>query len=81
MVLKVPLLIGLSLQYTSIDLKESSTKIVSHEVPRGSVLGPLHFIVFINNLNKSVKYSKVYYYADDTNLLLIEKSVKKLINN
>ena len=67
-------------QYTSIDLKVSSTKMVSHGVPQGSVLGPLLFIIFINDLNKSVKNSKVHHYADDTNLLLTEKSLKKLIN-
>ena len=80
----VPVLIGLSLLYvsytiyTSIDLKESSTKMVSHGVPQGSVLGPLLFIIFINDLNKSVKHSKVHHYADDTHLLLTEKSLKKI---
>ena len=62
-------------QYTSIDLKGPSTKIVSHGVPQGSVLGPLLFITFINDLNKSVKISKVHHYADDRNLLLTEKSL------
>ena len=46
-------------QYTSIDLKEWSIKMVSHRVPQGSVLAPLLFI-FINGLNKSVKNSKVH---------------------
>ena len=51
---------------------------VSHGVPQGSVLGPLLFIIFINDLNKSVKNSKVRHFADDTNLLLTEKSLKKI---
>ena len=67
-------------QYTSVDLKESSTKIVSHGVPQSSVLGPLLFIIFINDLNKSVKNSRVHHYSDDTNLLPTEKSLKKLID-
>ena len=64
-------------QYTSIDLKESSTKIVSHRVPQGSVLGPLLWIIFTNDLHKSVENSKVHHYAD-TNLLLTEKSLQKI---
>ena len=66
------------IQYISIDLKESSTKIISHRVLQGSVLGPKLVIIFINDLNNSVKNSKVYHYADDTNLLLTKKSLKKI---
>ena len=65
-------------QYTSVDLKESSIKIISHGIPQGSVLDHLLFIIFINDLNNSVKNSKVHHYADDTNLLLTEKSLKKI---
>ena len=65
------------MQYTLIDLKELSTKINSHGVPQGSVFGALLLIIFINDLNKSVKNSKAHHYADDTNLLLTEKYLKK----
>ena len=37
----------------------------------------LFFIIFINDLNKSVENCKLHRYADDTNLLLREKSLKK----
>ena len=46
-------------------------------MPQGSVLGPLLFLIFINDLNNCIRYSKVYHFADDTNLLNASKSPKK----
>ena len=66
------------LQYTQIKDNELSLKAVSHGVRQGSVLGPLLFILFINDMHTSVKHSKVHHYADGTNLLLTSNSLKKI---
>ena len=45
---------------------------------KGSVLGPLLFLLYINDLNQAIKFCKVHHFADDTNLLYLGKSIKKL---
>ena len=42
-------------------------------------LGLLLFLLFLlNDLNQVIKFCKVYYFADNTNLLFLSKSIKKL---
>ena len=58
-------------QFVSIDNSKSDIKPIIHGVPQGSVLGPLLFLVYINDLHKCIRFSTTRHFADDTNLLHI----------
>ena len=67
-------------QYTTIEDYHSTLQDIFYGVPQGSVLRPLLFILHINDLHNIIQHCSVFHYADDTNLLLVNKSLKKIIS-
>ena len=55
-------------QYVSVDNMSSSFSAVTHGVPQGSILGPLLFIIMINDLPNSSNAFKFNLFADDSTL-------------
>ena len=51
---------------------------INCSVRQRSVLGPLLFLSYINDLYKAINFLKIHHFADDTNLLCLSNSMKKL---
>ena len=55
-------------QYVNINETKSEILYQRHGVPQGSILGPLIFSIFMNDVPLILKYSKIDLYADDSSL-------------
>ena len=67
-------------QRTKIGNSFSSWREISFGVPQGSILGPLLFNIFINDIFYFTEEAKIANYADDTTVYATENDVKELLN-
>ena len=57
---------------------KTNFKNIACGVPQGSILGPLLFIIYINDLHKTSKILNFILFADDTNIFFSHKDINAL---
>ena len=70
-------------QQVVVNGRSSEWKDVTSGIPQGSVMGPLLFLMYINDLPETIS-SEVYLFADDTkifNIIVDDESINTLQND
>ena len=65
-------------QIVKYNKSKSNIREIKTGVPQGSILGPILFLLYINDIVYSTEVGKFYIFADDTNVLISESSDLKL---
>ena len=65
-------------QFTTVNNKQSELSSIEFSILQSSILGPLLFLICINDLSKVIICSSVNHFADDTNILYVSSSLKDI---
>ena len=65
-------------QFVSINGFNSNHQNIECGEPQGSVLGPLFFLIFINDLNFAIRNSSTFHFLDYTCFLNIKSTIKEI---
>ncbi len=66
-------------QFVTINGTNSTTNRITYGVPQGSILGPLLFIIYINDLPNVAKLAKFILYADDANIIVTGETIHEIV--
>ena len=67
-------------QYVSVNNSDSSMTKITYGVPQGSILGPLLFIIYINDIPEISTIAKFILYADDANIIVTANTIEEVYN-
>ena len=65
-------------QFVCINGSNSKTKPIKYGVPQGSILGPLLFIIYINDIPGISKFAHFILYADDANIFITASTIEEV---
>ena len=68
-------------QFCTVNGQQSGARLVTCGIPQGSCLGPLLFIIYLNDFEKCIAFSKASMYADDTHVTLTSSNIDVLLTN
>ena len=66
-------------QFVMYNNSKSETKFITHGVPQGSILGPLFFIVFMNDFSRASNILVSILFADDITVIIDGQNYNNLI--
>ena len=68
-------------QFIMYDNIQSETRSIKYGIRQGSILGPLLFIIYINDICNVLELLYTIMYADDTSIIMSGNDLKSLIQS